>query len=179
MRKLGIAGAAVVVFAATQVTLAEDAMVTIKLGGGVFYNRGGGAQKTHPGGHLSLDLRLPDKNILLSPYGDVYKKSSTTTMLGGVHAFAKPPMRSDVVSLYFGAGAGVARQRYKTTVIDSTTLRASEVFVTRNLKQIDLVGGVELRISRTISLFVEPRYVRGDSTLNGLAAHAGLSFEMK
>jgi opacity protein-like surface antigen len=180
MRKAVVAVLVVALVGAAPTPLtADEPTATIKLGGGMFYNRNGGPQKMHPGGHVSLDLRLPEKNILFSPFGDVYRKASTTTVLGGVHAFAKPPMRSDAVSLYFGAGAGIVRQRYKTAVIDSTTLKSREVFVTRNLKQIDLVGGIEVRVSRTISIFVEPRYVRGDSTLSGLAAHAGLSFEMR
>ena len=160
---------------------ADEPMATIRVGGGAFYNVKAAASKGYPGAHIALDLRLPDKNILISPFGDYYWKSGATVALGGVHAFAKPPMRSDLVSLYFGAGAGMIRMtKFRTTVVDTINGKPTprEVFKNRTLKLIDLVGGLEVKMTRTISIFFEPRYVRGDSTLTGVSGHAGLSFHM-
>lgn len=65
------------------------------------------------------------------------------------------------------------REKQSATVAGAPALKAE------NAKLIDLVGGVEIRVTKTISFFVEPRYVKGDAkTVSGLAAHAGLSFEM-
>jgi hypothetical protein len=83
-------------------------------------------------------------------------------------------MRSDILRLYFGAGGGIVRTK------EDTTAAGVKGTKTENAKMIDMVGGAEIRITKTISFFIEPRYVKGDANVvSGLAAHAGLSFEMR
>lgn len=165
MRKVMIAGLAVLLFAAVSTAFAVDeGKALIKFGGGVLYNNKAVGGKSAGGGHIAIDFNVPGKRIAFSPLADVYRKSGVTTTWAGANVLFKPPTSSDKASVYFGAGGGV--------------LKANKGGKAKG--SFDVVAGADIKLAKKVSFFVEPRYVWAASkTLNGVTAHAGLAFHVK
>jgi hypothetical protein len=180
MRRFVIAGLAVAFLgAASTAFAADDAKASVKIGGGMLYNNkqalrlavGGKAQG---GGHISVDINVPEKQVAFSPAVDIYRKSGVTSVWGGLNILIKPKTSGDKGSVYFGVGGGVLSTKAATAV--GTRVTKS----TQSKGSFDVLVGANIKASDKVGIFIEPRYVwAASSALNGVAAHVGLAFHVK
>lgn len=164
MRRFVVAGLAVAFLGAASTAFgADDAKASFRLGGGFLYNNkiavGG---KTAGGGHIALDIHVPGKQVSLSPYVEGYRKSSKWSSAAGLNFLVRPKTSGDKGSAYFGVGGGVFH-------LPGVSKGSFNVLV-----------GADIKASDKVSIFIEPRYAwAASSTLNGVAAHAGIAIHVK
>jgi len=184
-RKLVAAGLVLTCLGATSPTFAD---LTLKLGASGISNwsseaREGTIGLRQGGGHLSLDVTMADRVMALSPFLDVYhrlasgdrpRNNMSTNMIGGVNLLLFPvPREYDKVTMYFGVGAGVARTKVGPDIGDAEGAADYKIRFMANA-----LMGLEVKVAKRVSLFVEPHYVQATKMLNGVSAHAGLAFHL-
>jgi opacity protein-like surface antigen len=187
-----IAGLVAAFFATASAAFAANgAKASFKFGGGMLYNaRVDSGGKSLGGGQVAVDFNVSDKPVSISPFWSYFRQSGRITSLGGLDILVKPKMGGDRASVYFGVGGGVARLKYSTTVMQTTTQTSGDSTITittpvrvtsrPNKALINVTAGMEVRASQKVSFFVEPRYVwAASSMLNGLTANAGLAFHLR
>lgn len=163
--------------------------VTLKLGGGGLHNntlstRQAIVGQRQGGGHISIDYNIPDRAFGVSPFLNIYHRVQTdasgtrprndkaTNIIGGMNVLFTA-FNSDRAHVYMGIGGGIAHMK----VVSGGTAPATTTTY-KNKLMADLLVGLEMKVAQSISLFIEPQYVRVPDMASGLAVHAGLAFHL-
>lgn len=191
MRNLMAAGVALACLGTSSPAVANfysDA--TLKLGVSGLYNHRLAARQAivglrQLGGHISLDISGPSKGIGFSPFLDIYHRvqtdasatrpynDSATNVIGGLNFIFAGPLKHKAANLYFGIGGGVARFK----VVEEVNVPVPTTYYRTRMMANALVG-LNVKMGRAVSLFVEPHYVWTTKMLNGLSVHTGLAFPL-
>jgi len=163
--------------------------VTVKLGGSGISNwskeaRQGTIGLRQLGGHLSVDVATQrDGHIMLSPYIDVYHRlasgdrprtNMSTAMLTGVNLIFFPVPRGDnKVTMYLGGGGGIARMKVTAIPVAGEATTAYKIRA-----MADGLMGLEVKVQKRTSLFLQAQYLVATKMLNGVSAHAGVAFHL-
>lgn len=162
---------------------------TVKLGGSGISNwskeaRQGTIGLRQLGGHLSVDVATKrDSPLILSPYIDVYHRlasgdrprtNMSTSMLTGLNFIFFPvPRGHNKVTMYLGGGGGLARMKVTATPVLG---EATTAYKTRAMG--NALMGLEVKVQKRTSLFLQAQYLIATKMLNGVSAHAGVAFHL-
>lgn len=170
MRKLVIAGLAVLFLAAVSTAFAADeTKATIKIGGGVIFDG------TVPGGGLGVDINISEKPAAIEIFFDYFNKSGVTMVPAGVRFLYKAPVAEKKAGVYFGAGGGIGYWKMPSVTLLGVTIGGS---TTKGL--VTALFGVNIKAGEKAGIFIEGAYYRmlTSGASNDVAGRAGISFNV-